>query len=59
MGRIDGRPQGALDDHSQELAQDLDSGLGPLITRELSVLAHRPGNCFWNPSCSLQRTPSP
>ena len=38
MGRIDERLQGALDDISQELAQDLDSALGPLITRELSVL---------------------
>ena len=38
MGRIDERLQGALDDLSKALAQNLDNALEPLITRELSVL---------------------
>lgn len=58
MGRIDEHLQGGLDDLSHDLAQDLDSGLGPLTTRELSVLAHRPGNYSMNPCYSFARTPS-
>ena len=38
MGRIDERLQGALDDLSKELAQNLVNALEPLITQELSAL---------------------